>query len=65
MYDFNNRVLLLTGANGGIGREVAKLFYQCGAFLVLTDLDGDGLADFSLELDPSGERVVTDRKSVV
>lgn len=59
MYDFNNRVLLLTGANGGIGREVAKLFYQCGAFLVLTDLDGDGLADFSLELDPSGERVVT------
>ena len=59
MYDFNNRVLLLTGANGGIGREVAKLFYQCGAFLVLTDLDGDGLADFSLELDASGERVVT------
>ncbi|WP_258189690.1 MULTISPECIES: SDR family NAD(P)-dependent oxidoreductase [Pseudomonas] len=27
--------------------------------MVLTDLDGDGLADFSRELDPSGERVVT------
>lgn len=59
MYDFNDRVLLLTGANGGIGREVAKLFYQYGASMVLTDLDGDGLADFALGLDPSGERVTT------
>ena len=34
MYDFQNRVLLLTGANGGIGREVAKLFYANGAKLM-------------------------------
>jgi len=59
MYDFNNRVLLLTGANGGIGREVARLFYQYGASMVLADLDGDGLADFARELDASGERVAT------
>jgi len=39
MYDFENRTLLLTGANGGIGREVAALFYAHGANLVLTDLD--------------------------
>ena len=59
LYDSNNRVLLLTGANGGIGREVAKLFYQYGASLVLTDLDGDGLAAFAQQLDPCGERIAT------
>ena len=47
MYDFQNRVLLLTGANGGIGREVAKLFYANGAQLVLTDLDHDALKRFA------------------
>lgn len=45
--------------NGGIGREVAKLFYQYGASMVLADLDGDGLASFAQELDASGERVAT------
>ena len=54
MYDFQNRVLLLTGANGGIGREVAKLFYAHGAQLVLTDLDHQALKGFADELDPQG-----------
>ena len=61
MYDFQNRVLLLTGANGGIGREVAKLFYANGAQLVLTDLDHDALKRFATELDPTGTRVATIR----
>ena len=61
MYDFQNRVLLLTGANGGIGREVAKLFYANGAQLVLTDLDHDALASFASQLDPTGTRVATIR----
>jgi 3-oxoacyl-[acyl-carrier protein] reductase len=59
MFDFNDRVLLLTGANGGIGREVAKLFYQCGASMVLTDLDGEDLESFARELDPGAKRVAT------
>ena len=61
MYDFQNRVLLLTGANGGIGREVAKLFYAHGAQLVLTDLDHDALKRFATELDPTGTRIATIR----
>lgn len=59
MYDFNGRTLLLTGANGGIGREVAKLFYDNGANLVLADLDEDGLAEFSKSLDVSSSRIAT------
>ena len=47
MYDFENKTLLLTGANGGIGRAVAGLFYAHGANLVLADLDAAGLEVFA------------------
>lgn len=50
MYDFENKTLLLTGANGGIGRAVAQIFYTHGANLVLTDLDHAGLETFAHEL---------------
>lgn len=59
MHDFTGRVLLLTGANGGIGREVAKIFHASGASMVLTDLDIQGLEGFARELDPEGLRVAT------
>src|SRR3546814_12659274 len=36
-----------TGANGGIGRAVAQLFYAHGANLVLADLDHAGLEAFA------------------
>ncbi len=62
MYNFQNKTLLLTGANGGIGREVAKLFYAGGANLVLTDLDLPGLESFAATLGAdAGKRVVTQR----
>ena len=57
MYHFDNRTLLLTGANGGIGREIAKLFYAHGANLVLADLDEAGLADFCATLGDDPQRV--------
>ncbi|BAN28178.1 SDR family NAD(P)-dependent oxidoreductase [Caballeronia insecticola] len=47
MYNFSNRTLLLTGANGGIGREIARLFYSEGANLILTDLDETALREFA------------------
>ncbi|WP_282374895.1 SDR family NAD(P)-dependent oxidoreductase [Pseudomonas sp. PS01302] len=59
MFDFKDRVLLLTGANGGIGRAVAKMFYQYGASMVLADLDAQGLEAFGKTIDPSGARVKT------
>src|SRR5580692_8455648 len=59
MFDFTGKVLLLTGANGGITRATALLFHQLGASLVLSDLDEAGLKGFGAELDPSGKRVVT------
>lgn len=38
-FDFENRTLVVTGANGGIGRATAELYNASGANLVLTDLD--------------------------
>jgi 3-oxoacyl-[acyl-carrier protein] reductase len=59
MYTFDGRTLLLTGANGGIGRAIAAMFYQYGANLLLTDLDEPALRQFADTLDSTGERVVT------
>lgn len=57
MYDFQNKTLVLTGANGGIGREIALLFHAHGANLVLTDLDESGLQAFASTLDGAADRV--------
>lgn len=58
MIDFSGKVLLLTGANGAIGRAVARLLHRHGAACVLTDLDIEGMAAFARELDPSGTRTL-------
>lgn len=58
MIDFSGKVLLLTGANGAIGRAIARLFHRHGATCVLTDLDIEGMTAFARELDPGGERAL-------
>ncbi len=58
MYDFHNKSLVLTGANGGIGRETAKCFYQCGANLVLADIDKEILLSFCKEQDFDAQRFI-------
>ena len=57
MLDFAGKVLLLTGAAGGIAKEVASQFYAAGASLVLCDLDEGGVQAFADALDPEGERI--------
>lgn len=62
MIDVSGKVLLLTGANGAIGRAIARLFHRHGATCVLTDLDEAGMADFARELDPGGSRALALRQ---
>jgi 3-oxoacyl-[acyl-carrier protein] reductase len=59
MYDFVGRTLFLTGANGAIGRAVTRLFFDCGANLLLTDLDTAGLEEFAVKLGAPPSRVGT------
>lgn len=64
MIDFHGRVLVLTGANGAITRAIARTFFELGADLLLTDIDGEALAGFARELDPNGKRIETLRQDV-
>jgi len=42
MYEsLNEKVVIVTGAGGGIGRAIAERFAQCGAKLVVNDIDAD------------------------
>lgn len=56
MADMAGKTLILSGAGGAIGREIARQFLEAGANLVLGDLALDPLAKFCKEIDPSGER---------
>ncbi len=56
MMDFSDRVLLLTGASGGIGRAIAQVFHDAGARILLADIHEDGVREVAQSIDPSGAR---------
>ncbi len=45
MFDFSERVALVTGAGGNLGGAVARAFYDAGANLVLAERRADRLAE--------------------
>lgn len=51
---FEDQCVLVTGAGGGLGAEMARRFFAEGASLVLWDADGDRLANIERELGSSG-----------
>ncbi len=53
------KVVLLTGAAGGLGRAMARAFSEAGAHLALLDRDARGLHALARELRESGGRVQT------
>jgi 3-oxoacyl-[acyl-carrier protein] reductase len=59
MFDFSGKTLLLTGASGGIAREIARLFFDAGASLLLADIAAEPLEAVARALDPDGRRVAT------
>ena len=58
MNEFDDRVLLLTGAAGGIGSAICRVFHAKGASIVMVDREADALRRLANELDPMGERVI-------
>jgi 3-oxoacyl-[acyl-carrier protein] reductase len=56
MIDLTGRVLVLTGAAGGIGAAVARAFHRAGARLVLADRTAPGALAHAL--DPTGAQVL-------
>ena len=48
--DFQNKTALITGASAGIGRATAIKFAQCGAAVVIVDINEEGLAAVEREV---------------
>lgn len=57
MKDFNQQVVMITGASGGLGKEAAKQFAQQGAKLALCDINVAALNDIGDELTDQGYEV--------
>ncbi|CAA9449203.1 MAG: 3-oxoacyl-[acyl-carrier protein] reductase [uncultured Rubrobacteraceae bacterium] len=56
--EFENKVVLITGGGGGIGKAAARRFLEEGAKVALNSRRQKVLDAAGEELDPSGERVV-------
>ena len=54
----NDRVVVITGATGGLGRLVTQAFAEQGASLVLISTDQNKLAALAGELDLPSERIL-------
>ena len=74
MFDFYEKVLLVTGAASVIGRATAEYFFKCGASVFLADLNANVVTELAAKLDATGSRVAcmkydaghsTDAKAVV
>ena len=57
-FSLQNEVAVITGAAGGLGRELVKILYDAGASLVLADTDTVSLKLLSKKIDPLGQRVL-------
>ena len=50
MFNVNNKNVLITGASGGIGREIAIFLYNAGANIVISGTRLESLKELQLEL---------------
>jgi 2-hydroxycyclohexanecarboxyl-CoA dehydrogenase len=71
MRALGNKVVVITGAAGGIGRAICRRFAEEGAQIAAVDINADALAALEAELKPLGAKVtsvaldITDHGAVV
>jgi 3-hydroxybutyrate dehydrogenase len=56
--NMQDKVAVVTGAASGIGKEIAKTYFDHGAKVAIADLNLDAAQAVAREFDPSGERVL-------
>ncbi|MCV6611842.1 MAG: SDR family oxidoreductase [Amphritea sp.] len=54
---FENKIVVITGAAGGVGQTLARLFASEGARLMLSDLNEEGLQNTAAEVNQAGAEV--------
>lgn len=64
MKEFNGKIVVVTGAASGIGRETALAFARRGARLVIVDIDAENLENVGRELESQGCEVVLETVDV-
>jgi NAD(P)-dependent dehydrogenase (short-subunit alcohol dehydrogenase family) len=63
-FSLKNQVAVVTGAAGGLGRELVAILAEAGARIVMADTDEGPLSGLSLKIDPSGEKVLLQKCDV-
>ena len=63
-FDLHGRLVVITGAASGIGRETARVLAQAGATLLLADVNEAGLAETAAAVEAIGGAVSTLRTDV-
>jgi 3-hydroxybutyrate dehydrogenase len=53
-----DKVAVVTGAASGIGKEIATVYFQAGAKVVIADLNLEQAQEVATQLDPSGQRAI-------
>jgi 3-hydroxybutyrate dehydrogenase len=56
--NMKDKIAVVTGAASGIGKEIAKVFFDNGARVAIADLNLDAAQAAARELDPSGARAI-------
>jgi 3-hydroxybutyrate dehydrogenase len=56
--NMQDKVAVVTGAASGIGKEIAKTYFDHGAKVVIADLNLEAAQAVAREFDPSGERAL-------
>ena len=51
MYNIKEKVIIVTGAGNGIGKEIVKLLYKEGAYVIVTDIKYDDVKKCIKEID--------------
>jgi 3-hydroxybutyrate dehydrogenase len=58
MMNMKDKVAVVTGAASGIGKQIATVYFQNGAKVVIADLNLESAQAVASELDPSGQRAI-------
>ena len=54
----NGKTALITGGTSGIGKAIAKLFIEAGAFVVITGRNNNKTSEIAKQIDPTGKKIV-------
>jgi len=57
-FDVSGRVVIITGAGQGIGRDYALAFAEAGAIPVLAEINGENLANVASEIEAKGGKAL-------